>query len=412
MTAAVNVDRVQSRFEENPDRFEIVKPKRSYNQKSQAMQPPSGPSSSSPGPWLPETIVNAWMLANKDPKKLALLPRLPEYKNAVTIRDSFHKYKFGPVQPPPIDDSPRFSMVDQPNVLAGKRWLESDIKVRSLRKLTQHAEELESSDDTEYEGSLYQLNDEGEVEDTDDHEECVEVDPLNEDSETESEEARETKSSAVRVSDEKMDAVYRNWFSAEPSHSMRQTLWETLHHFYSRKSSLAHSGDDLRKQGLSDDFQMEFMLRLMPILDRMKERGTIIHEPSHYLTRTWTNCRIAALKKLTKENRKHPSILELRNSEGDLDEDAPNLIDFAESQRWKNGNNAEENTIDDQETADEELLKLRSVKLAMLDPDLADVVGMRLAGQKQKDIAKKLNISQQAVSKLLQKAKSCLQEVN
>ena len=244
LSRVVEVSRVQNTFPEDPDRFDVGKPKRSYNQKTHQMQPPQGPSSASPGPWVPETITNAWMEANRDPIKLALLPKLPEYKNAVTVRDSYRQYVFGPVVFPPVDDSPRFSMVEQPNVLAGERWLKSDLRSRSLYKLTQRAQELESHEDTEHEGSLYSLNDDGEVEDTDEQVNSDEADFLNEGLEIEpSEEPDEDNTPEkfarapkyVRVSDDEMDLVYRQWFK-EPSHGNRQYLFETPHNFFSPKS--------------------------------------------------------------------------------------------------------------------------------------------------------------------------------
>jgi DNA-directed RNA polymerase specialized sigma24 family protein len=395
----------------DPDRFEIGKPKRKrrYTQQTHQMQPPQGPSSASPGPWLPETIVDAWMQEKKDPEKF------PEYKNAVTIRDSYRQYVFGPVVSPPVDNNPPFSMVEQPNVLAGERWLKSELRLRSLYKLTQHAQEMVWDEDTEHEGSLYSLNDDGEVEDADDHEERVEVDFSEVDEENEVQEVKSSPSpSPVSVSDETMDAVYRKWFSEpEPSHSTKQALWETGHNFLCKKSSLARKGDDLRTQGLSNDFQMEFEVRLMRILNWMKARKKekVINQPSHYLTRMWNNSRKTALKELTKENRKHPSILELRNDDP-LDEDAPNHMDLAESQRWQNGNNSDVNSIEDQEAAKAETLRRREAKLAAMPPDLQDVIGMRIAGLKQQQMGARLNISQQAVSKKLIKATSSLQEVN
>ena len=166
------------------------------------------------------------------------------------------------------------------------------------------------------------------------------------------------------------------------------------------------------KQGQIDDFQMEFEIKLMRVLDRMRVKGkTIRKQPSHYLTRTWNNSRKTALTKLTKENRKHPSIMTLRTKEGDsLDDEAPTLTYFAEFQSWKNGNNDDENAIEDQEAADAALLQQREGKWANLDADLADVAGMHLAGMKQRQIAQKKGISQQAVSQKLLKAKSILQE--
>jgi RNA polymerase sigma factor (sigma-70 family) len=399
LSRVVEVSREQSRFIED-----VEKPKRRYNQQTHQMQPPQGPSSASPGPWVSEAIVGAWMQEKKNPEKF------PEYRNAVTIRDSYRQYVFGPVVSPPVDDSPPFKMWQQPNVLTPADWINSPLRQRSLHKLTQHAQNLESYEDAKHEGSLYRLNDDGEVEDADDHEERVEVDF----SEDEENEVPEVKSSPppVSVSDETMDAVYGTWFS-DPSYGNRQILWETLHNFFSKKSSHARKGDDLRTQGLSNDFQMEFVLKLLPILDKMRVRGRMILQPSHYLTKTWTNCRITALRNLTKENRKHPNLTELRSKEADpLDDDAPTLADFADLQRWQNGDNSEENSIDDQEAADEALLQQREAKLGNLDPDLADVVGMRLAGLRQREIAQRMNISQQAVSKKLIKAKSSLQEVN
>jgi DNA-directed RNA polymerase specialized sigma24 family protein len=393
----------------DPDRFEIGKPKRKrkYTQQQHQMQPPSGPSSASPGPWVSEAIVNGWPLDKKDPEKS------PEYRNAVAVRDSYRQqYAFGPVVFPPVDDSPNFPMVEHPSILAGKSWLISPLRQRSLHKLTRHAEEMESCEDIEHEGSLYSLNDDGEVEDVDDHEERVEVDfsEVDQDEENEVKKIKKVKSSSspVTVSDETMDVVYRKWFS-EPSHGNHQILWETLHNFLSKKSTFARKGDDLRTQGVSDDFQMDLMLKLLRVLEKMRVRGRIILQPAHYLTRTWTNCRITALKNLTKENRKHPSILELRSKEADpLDDDAPTIADLAESQRWQNGNNSDENSIDDQEAADEALLQQREGKRAALAPDLADVAGMYLEGMKQKQIAEKKGISQQAVSKKLLKVRQQL----
>jgi DNA-directed RNA polymerase specialized sigma24 family protein len=413
----MKVSREQTRFVEDINRFDNLPPKKQYNQKIHQMQPPQGPSSASPGPWVPETITNCWMESNRQPEKLALMPQLPEYKNAVAVRNSYRQFVFGPGLPPPIDDSPNFSMVEQSNVLAGRRWLDSPVRAKSLYKLTQHAEELESDEESDYEGSLYQLNDDGEVEDADDHEEPVEAD-FSEDEENEVQDVKSSPS-PVCVSDEEMDAVYRAWFS-EPRDGdrdgKRQALWETGHNFFSQKASQIWAGNDMRKQGKLDDFQMEFefkLMRILRVLDRREDRGTVINQPSHYLTRSWNNCRKTALTKLTKENRKHPNISELRSTEGDrLDDDAPTLVDFAEAQRWQNGDNSEKNAIEDQEAADEALLQQREGKLATLDADLADVVGMRLAGLRQREIAQRMNISQQAVSKKLIKAKSSLQEVN
>jgi hypothetical protein len=49
VSTIVKVSREQSRFVEDLDRFEVVKPKRSYHKKTNRMKPPQGPSSASPG---------------------------------------------------------------------------------------------------------------------------------------------------------------------------------------------------------------------------------------------------------------------------------------------------------------------------------------------------------------------------
>jgi hypothetical protein len=388
------VDRVQTRFKEDPDRFEIVKPKRSYNQNINQMQPPHGPSSANPGAWVPETLTNAWMLAKQHPEKLATLPQLPEYKHASIVRDSYRQYVFGPVMSSPADDSPRFPMLEQPNVLSGKSWLESDVRKRSLYKLTRHAEELESKEDIEHEESLYCLDDEREVVDAD------EPKYLSDGPEDE-QHALESSPSVIPISDHKMDVVYRTWFS-NPTPTNRQNLWETLDRFFNGKQR----NDDLCKHGESEDFLNGLVLRLMKLLDKMQFRGKLINQPAHYLTRTWNNCRKTALEKLTKKLRKWPNMgMSLAQDDGSPSNDeenvAPTHSDLAEYQRWQSGNNEDQSIVEDQEAADAATRERREAKLSTLDPDLADVIGMHIAGLKQHEIGRLINISQQAVSKKL-----------
>ena len=340
------------------------------------MQPPQGPSSASPGPWVPETITNAWMEAKRDPKKLALLPKLPEYKNATTIRDSYRGYVV-PIVAGTVDTSTNFSML-------GGRGLLSPLDKKEQEEQPKKKKKKENAPATQ-------------------------------------------KRKYISVSNETLDAAYRAWFS-DPSYSNRQILFETGHNFLCKKSSF--EDDDLRKQGKSDDFQMKFEVRLMRILDwrkaRKKEKVAVqpngekllvdvleVNSPAHYLKGMWNNSRNSALKDLSKKRDKWLSIELPGQDDGEPSDDekkgAPNHSDFAEFQRWKHG------SYEDEEAARAALLQQREGKLATLavtDPDLADVAGMHLVGMKQRQIAEKKGISQQAVSKKLFKARSILQEVN
>jgi hypothetical protein len=100
------VDRRQSRFIEELDRIDVVKPIHLYNRQSKAMQLPS---SAARGPRLPETIGGMWMETNKDPKKLASLLQLPEHKIAITISGPFHEYGSGPL----VDVGPKHKAIAQ-----------------------------------------------------------------------------------------------------------------------------------------------------------------------------------------------------------------------------------------------------------------------------------------------------------
>jgi len=213
----------------------------------------------------------------------------------------------------------------------------------------------------------------------------------------------------VAVDDDAMNADYATWL-ANPSAGNTDMLWVTLHNFLTKKSNSAPSDDRLKQQGQSKEFQQDFILKMLEKLKVMRVNNEIIHDPAHYITRSWHNGRIDALKKLTSENKRFRSVNLPSSDHGEHSESengsSVGHLDTYSYKQWAHDNYAAEDAAEDPDD-----VRLRQAAKIDNYPDAAvrDLLRLRLQGKTQMQIGEAFTITQQAVSKKLAKAARLLQ---
>lgn len=325
----------------------------------------AAPSSASPGPWLTNTIVDALLPDEKWDEFSRPTVSGEQYRNARLILESYHHIRVGPTVSEVQDDCPSFPIVNQANVLAGPELLEW--------RLEHRAEELK-------EFSAYKAKRKSRK--------CKK-------------QAVVSKPPIVRITDDQLDAQYAHWF-ADPSPLNQAAFLEVLHHFLCGKTKLSHKDDTLRKRNESDNFQQNFLIDIVSKLTAQQADGEKLAQPSHYITRSWTNGRSNRFKEIAKEDERNPGLLQ---REEQAVGEQPKNIDLAAKASYDSWAIAEREVIEDQE----KLRLARLSKISSLDPGLRDVVGMHLQGRRQVDIAKIVGISQPAVSRKLKQIGTLLQ---
>jgi hypothetical protein len=411
-TQSTKIDRTQTRFKEDCNRFDSpTKPKR--NQKTD-VPPETGHQSLNPGPWVTEIVLGLTEATEEQRESaLAILESFyrlrPRY---VTLRYPLNVVRgqpwekelpatefreetvldnrslcFGTAVREPKDESAPFKYVNQKDVLSGpelQHYLAGRQSIASYSRSLGDEEEHER----EYE------------EETEEQEEIRLAGDSN---------AKSTKSYPVTVTDQQLRAAYvisRRWPTAEN----KETFWEAVHHFLSRETRLTPKDDDLHKLGLSDDFQMDFMLKLMESLERMHTKKKWMKTPADFIQRAWKNGRISEFKKQAKASRITLQIdTQRENKVGDMED--VNLGDIQGHKQWATV--AEQHATVEQTKEEYEAECMRKhAALALKHPDLADVAGMFIFQQMtQAQIGKAKDKSQQAVSKDIKKYKKLIKTV-
>jgi len=352
---------------------------------------PEVPSSASPGRWLTELIENG---PDNNPE---------QYESACLIAESFKlKPRYRRLRYP-IHDQTRQADIPASEFIVDD---EDSLENRSLCFSYADVAALKAEDTSSNFSMLGQDGVLSGIElfkyQTNRAEEQEDYKPAKKAKRTKGKSESVTKAKYVCIPDEVMDAAHCAWYS-DPTEGNVQELWTVLYNFLARETSLARKGDDLRAQGLSDDFLQDEVIRLMALMDKMRSEGKAIKkQPSHYLRSAWKKRRISAFKKLDKDShRMIPVEIPCSDGEGgpsdDADADAPNHLDKFAFQKWSRGGNGPEET--------EEQYRARcEAKLSTQSPDVQDVIRMWMQKTKQAQIAEKKGISQSNVCKIIQKA--------
>ena len=359
MSAAAN--RQQNRFSEDSHRFDVEKPKRHYNKKSDQMQgPPESPQSTSPGPWVPETIVNS-------------LPQEPAHKNASTIRDSYRRYCINPRVSSHVGDS-NFSLLD---------YGAPDESVRE---------------------DLYRLDDDGEVVDSDEQDaKTSDFDVASDDEFNEREDCANSRKEAQRrhevISNDEIDSGFRRWFS-DSTAAEDSRFSQILFCFFDTKNR--RTFDSLYHNGTSDDFLTDFTFGFFDDLKKMKSAGeNTLETPSHYFARSWVNARNDALNEFSKNRVTNPSLV-TPLEDSDSPDDEPLEINYSDNREFDEWQQNTPTAIFDSEESETERREFsRKAKLPNLTPDQKETVGYLRAGLQQKEIAQRRGVTPQAISKKL-----------
>jgi DNA-directed RNA polymerase specialized sigma24 family protein len=409
-----------------------------------------GPTSSNPGPWLTEVFLAEAFFPDsyKDHNES---PEFSEgYLSACLVRES---YLFRPrerrlriplqtdldhddilVPSPTFDDlpseletrsfckvvqmdgailcphehAPSFKMVGQPNVLSGPellKWRAEQFTADDLQFHLQFLEESRREVGLDARADRGSVSDE-ELEDKEFFDICEAETLLFECPESDERETpRKRRVSARLGSTQTLNADYATWTS-NPCEATRNQFVETLFHFLSRKSQLKYEGDTIREMGLTEDFQTDVIMAIMKRLDKHLLNGRIHAYPAAYINRIWTSERIKTLKNLG-ERRKIEQSLDLpqdTSKESDTDESDLTRIDVQRHKDWSRG--AERYSLTEPDPK-----RVRETRLAAIEKladDERDLVWMRLRGDKQKEIAVFLNMTQQAVSKRMKRSEAKL----
>jgi len=207
------------------------------------------------------------------------------------------------------------------------------------------------------------------------------------------------------VSQSHIDVQYAAWLQS-PSGAHEESFWNSLYIYCARKAASGSAADKLRKQGHSEDFLQDFLSSLYRGLEKKRTNGDRIAEFSHYLNRAWRRRQISALKALKEYDLRNPSSTPMKRRDDDVPTRSGYCLDdgrdFAQS-------NMDVSSVESVDLDGEAILKSREAKLPSLKPEIADYVGCKLLGLKDRQIAAKWNRSRQAIGRIKKNAQRALQ---
>ena len=431
--------RTQTRFQEDhePD----SKPKR--NLKKNAQPAPIGNTSSSPGPWLIETVANFWMSQSQPRTK----EQTAEYESAVEVMNSYLprpryrtlKYPMGPhLEPDDIrpealakifisdeyetletrsfcfgeadvadlkqeDTSPNFPYMNQPGVWSGPELQKYLATAKSLVSLSRS---IEREQVIEQDEPLYSFGEDADDEDLSDILTVTETDEEDgSDEPVAAPEPIKTKLHTMRVSNEKFNADYAAWF-AEPISENQTTFFETLSRFISGKVRMVSKDDTISKRGAAQDLGQDFVIEMMEQLVEQQAAGKVLKNPADYIAWSWTYTTWDENTRIAEHDFRFPGTVKPGVVDSDGESSEVDLIDRAAALAWFRGSNSTGEVQG--ETEDESLERRKAMLGTIEDESLRDVVGLWMAMKTERQIADELGISPQKVGRLKVKIKAAL----
>jgi DNA-directed RNA polymerase specialized sigma24 family protein len=203
-----------------------------------------------------------------------------------------------------------------------------------------------------------------------------------------------------RVSFDELEARYNTWLDDKTEENWN-ALWEDAHALFFRLATRDHSEDGGKLRNAERDVELVSDF-LIAILSALKNGGRIANF-KHYLSRAWKRRRIDALKALKEWDRKHVRDIPT-DDEDDDDERAVTYSDAATFQSWE----VEQREGFEAEPSDEEREQERETKFSQLDADLADFAGVWLTGVSEKELSSRFGLSRQAVGRRKRKVEKAL----
>jgi DNA-directed RNA polymerase specialized sigma24 family protein len=262
-----------------------------------------------------------------------------------------------------VEDSPSFTMMGTPNVLAGVHLL----LWRQQKRREQEFEDYKPKPEQRRKGKKAK---------------------------------KETPKPTLRrlVTMDELETRYRTWFNNQSDETWT-ALWDDAHALFTRIATRDSSEDGRKLQNTDRDVELvnDFLLSVLSAL----KSSSKIDKFKHYLSRAWKRRRIDALKALKEWDRKHLRDIPT-DDEDDDDERAVTYSDAATYQAWQ---------IEQRETpepTDEERDLERESKLNQIDADLADFAGVWLTGASEKELSSRFNLSRQAVGRRKRKVEKAL----
>ncbi len=364
-------------------------------------QPPSGPTSASPGTWLTDAYINGLEAEHSS----------EAYEMALAILESYRP-------------GPRYRTLRIPITNPGQTWekevpatafhlCKPELETRSICYATADVQALKADDVA---AGFTMIGQTGVLSGVD-----LMVHRWNKDRDAELEDGllrtkvqedgegrkdAEPKPKFRRVAMETVQDRYDAWFD-EPSDVNAVALWENLYGLLQGRiiADRTEDGSALWDYHRYEEFLNEFVAELSELLIRKRNASERIGSLRNYLNRAWKRRRIDASRNLRKYKYFHP--WSHFDAGEDQDEEYGNAFSLDDKRDYSLAMMHQRDPTP-LPRSEEEVLLTRETALLSLPADLRDLVALRLAGMKERQISERLGISRQAVGRLKVKAGAAL----